>query len=114
MPKALKIIFLFFGFWILSWLEMSFFSFLNVFGWHFHLIWLLVFLINLFEDRYGSLGLWSAAFGGFFLDIYSPLRFFGFDFFGTSTLILFFSSFILKFIILRYVEFSAFKRSKKV
>jgi hypothetical protein len=104
-PNFLKIILLFFGFWILALLETSFFSIISR---HLHLVWTAAILINLFENRYSSLGFWSAAFGGFFLDIYSPLYFFGFN-----ALILVAASFILKFIFLRYVELPISQKPKR-
>lgn len=107
-PKFLRLPLLFVFFWFLAMLETSFFSFLNVFGWQVHLIWIAVFFINLFEDRYGTLGFWSAVFGGFFLDFLSPLYFFGFN-----TAVLAAASLAFKFVLLRYVGLPVSQRSKK-
>jgi len=107
-PKFLKLPLLILFFWFLTFLETSFFSFLNIFGWQIHLVWIAVFFINLLEDRYGTLGFWSAVFGGFFLDIFSPLYFFGFN---TAVLTVF--SLAFKFILLRYIGLPISHGSKK-
>lgn len=104
-PNFFKIILLFFAFWLVAILETSLFS---IIGRQMHVIWASVALINLFESRYSFLGLWSAAFGGFFLDIFSPLYFFGFN-----TLILAVLAFVLKFVFLRYVELPIAQKPKK-
>ncbi len=105
-PNFFKIILLFFAFWLAAILETSLFS---IIGRQIHIIWVSVALINLLESRYSFFGLWSAAFGGFFLEIFSPLYFFGFN-----TLILTALAFVLKFILLRYVELPISQKPKKL
>jgi hypothetical protein len=83
-------------------------SFFPIIGWQIHVIWVSVVLINLFESRYSFFGFWSAAFGGFFLDVFSPLYFFGFN-----TLILTVLALFLKFALLRYVELPISQKPKK-
>jgi len=104
-PDFLKIILLFFAFWLAAILETSLFS---IIGQQLHIVWVAAALINLFENRYSFFGFWSAAFGGFFLDIFSPLYFFGFN-----TLALIFLAFVLKFVLLRYVELPISQKPKK-
>jgi rod shape-determining protein MreD len=77
MVKPMRnIVFLILGFYFLTLFESSFlphFSF-----WHLlNLVLIAVVLINLFEARKGKIGLFSAFFGGFFLDIFSE-NFIGF------------------------------------
>jgi len=107
-PKFLELPLLFVLFGFLALLETSFFSFINIFGWQVRLVWIAVFFINLLEDRYGTLGFWSAVFGGFFLDVLSPLYFFGFN-----TAVLASLSLLFKLILLRYVGLPIFQKSKK-
>ncbi len=97
-----KLIILILGFYFLTLFQISFFP-------HFFLtnslnfILILVVLINLFEPRKEKLGLFSAFFGGFFLDIFSE------NFFGFWVLIFLAIAVFLKFILRKYVQIPIFK-----
>lgn len=85
----LAVIFYFLGIFQLSYLPLvAPFNFLIV----------LVLIINLLEDPQEKLGLYSALMAGIMLDFYSPY------YFGGMALSLLVISFILKFLLSRYVR----------
>jgi len=75
-----NIFLIFISFYILFLLQTSFLTYFNVAGMIPNLILISVILINFFEKPGQYLGLFSAAIGGFFLDMFSdaPLNFIGF------------------------------------
>jgi len=98
-----KIIILFFCFYFLTLLQASFFPHFSL-GHLLNLVLIVVVLINLFEARKEKSGLFSAFFGGFFLDIFSE------NFIGFWILILLAISIFIKFVLRKHVRLPIFKR----
>ena len=107
-----KIIILFFCFYFFALLQASFFPHFPfghlltptpIFGGGLNLVLIVVVLINLFEARKEKSGLFSAFFGGFFLDIFSE------NFIGFWILILLAISIFIKFVLRKHVRFPIFK-----
>jgi len=96
-----KIFFLILILYLLTLLQTSFFHHFPL-GYLSNLVLIVVILINLFEIQKEKSGLFSAFFGGFFLDIFSE------NFIGFWVLILLAISIFIKFISKRYVQFSHF------
>jgi rod shape-determining protein MreD len=92
-----KIFFLILFFYLLTLFQTSFFP-------HFWPVLIIVVLINLFEPQKEKLGLFSAFFGGFFLDIFSE------NFIGFWILILLTLAFFIKLVLRKHVQFPIFKR----
>lgn len=89
------ILFLYF----LTLFQTSFSVYFNIQGYILNFVFLLVILINLFEGQKENFGLFSAFFGGFFLDIFSE------NFIGFWILILLGTSLFIKYIFKKYVRF---------
>lgn len=85
------------SFYILTLFQTSFFPHLPL-GYFLNFVLIIVVLINLFEAPKGKLGLFSAFFGGFFLDIFSE------NFIGFWVLILLAISIFIKFIFKKHVR----------
>ena len=98
-----KIIILFFCFYFFALLQASFFPHFSL-GHLLNLVLIVVVLINLFEARKEKSGLFSAFFGGFFLDIFSD------NFIGFWILILLAISIFIKFVLRKHVRLPIFKR----
>ena len=98
-----KIIILFFCFYFFALLQASFFPHFSL-GHLLNLVLIVVVLINLFEARKEKSGLFSAFFGGFFLDIFSE------NFIGFWILILLAISIFIKFVLRKHVRLPIFKR----
>lgn len=78
---------------------------LNSWGdWSPNLILIIVVLINFLETPQKNLGIFAAATGGFFLDIFSE------NFIGFHILILLALSFLIKFILRKYVYLPIIKQ----
>ena len=91
-----KVLILFFSFYFLTLLQMSFFVHFFSFLPNFVLITLI--LINLLESQKSNLGIISALFGGFFLDIFSE------NFIGFYILISCSISLFIKYVLKTYVK----------
>lgn len=89
-----KFLILFLFFWLLALFQTSFL----VYFWALNFILILVIFINLFEKSEGNSGLFSALFGGFFLDIFSerPL--------GFHILSLLILALLIKMVLKRYIQ----------
>ena len=98
-----KIIILFFCFYFFALLQASFFPHFSL-GHLLNLVLIVVVLINLFEARKEKSGLFSAFFGGFFLDIFSE------NFIGFWILILLAISIFIEFVLRKHVRLPIFKR----
>lgn len=97
-----KIVFSFLLFYFLTLLQISFFAhFLNYLP---NLVLIAVIFINLFENPKNNFGIFSAIFGGFFLDIFSgasdaPLNFFGYYILISLSLAIF-----IKFVFKKHIQ----------
>jgi len=90
--------------YIITLLQTSFLPYFSL--WYLlNLVLIFVFLINLFEDQEGRLGLLGAFFGGFFLDIFSQF------FLGFWVIILLMMAVFIKLILRRYVRLPTFIKS---
>ena len=102
-----RLILIFFGFYFLTLIQTSFLiHFKALFGWQagFGLILIAVILINLFESPSKNGGIFSALFGGFFLDIFSE------NFIGFWILISIAIALFIKFIFKKYVRIPILRR----
>ncbi len=72
----------------------------HFFSWLPNLILILVFSVNLLEEREKDLGIFLALFSGFFLDIFSV------NYFGFYTIIFIFFAFSIKIILKNYFKFN--------
>lgn len=93
-----KVIVLFFSFYILALLQVSFFIFFPIKNYIFSPILIAVILINLLEKPTEKIGLVAAVLGGFFLDFFSE------RFFSYWVLIFLIISICIKFFLKRYVR----------
>lgn len=101
----MKMIFLLvFFLYILALIQTSFLVHFDFKGYILNLILIAVVILNLFEKPRSYLGLWSAGFGGFFLDVFSE------TFFGFWILVLTTASLFIKFILKKYVRFPSFQQ----
>lgn len=85
-------------FYILILLQTSFLVPLNIGGFVPNLILIAVFLINIFESPRGSMGIFAAFFGGFFLDVFSS------GIIGLQALVLLSLSLFIKLILRKYAR----------
>ena len=91
--------------YILVLFQASFLIYFDIKGFILNLIFVLIILLNLFERKENYSGLWTAAIGGFFLDIFSE------NFIGFYALILLMVAIFIKYILKQYVRIPFSKRS---
>ncbi|PIZ89974.1 MAG: hypothetical protein COX88_00930 [Candidatus Nealsonbacteria bacterium CG_4_10_14_0_2_um_filter_35_20] len=108
-PKVLKIFLILIIFYFLVLIQISFLPFFTIFSKNIHLILILIIVINLIEKPKGKVGLYSAIFGGIFLDISSSYYFLGFN-----TAVFLAISIFLKLILLRYVKLPSFQKFPEI
>jgi len=99
-----KLFLLIIFFYIATLLQTSFLPHFSI-GYLLNLVLISVVLINLFEDQGGKLGLLSAFFGGFFLDIFSQF------FLGFWVIILLTTAIFIKLVLRKYVRFPTLIKS---
>ena len=99
-----KIFLLILFFYLTVLFQTSFFPHFS-FGYFLNLILVFTIFINFFELKEEKTGLFSAFFGGLFLDIFSE------NFIGFWVLILMAISIFIKFIFKKHVQFPIFRKS---
>ena len=93
-----KLLFFTFLFYFLILLQESFF--IHFFPYLPNIVLVIICLINLFEERKDSFGIYLSLIGGFFLDVFSE------SFFGFYVITLLLISFFIKIVLKNYVQFN--------